>query len=234
MYVQIPGYSDNRINAAYAFGGMELLDATIKQNFDIDIDGNIEVDFSGFKNVIDSIGGVDIQVDADEISVMNDYVRDINRQTGAAPDSSLVTQAGMQHLNGTQALAYSRIRYVGNGDFGRTERQRTVLMAAFDQVSRLSLPEMLSLADTILPLLTTDMSSTDLIGLATDVFTLNISTIENHNIPEDASYTAANIRGMSVLVPDLDSCRRKLQEIIYGGEENEGFFILEMTIPNFY
>ena len=101
MYVQIPGYSDNRINAAYAFGGMELLDAAIKQNFDIDIDGNIEVDFSGFKNVIDSIGSVDIQVDADEISVMNDYVRDINRQTGAAPDSSLVTQAGMQHLNGT-------------------------------------------------------------------------------------------------------------------------------------
>ena len=216
MYVQIPGYSDNRINAAYAFGGMETLDATIKENFDIDIDGNIEVDFSGFKDVIDSIGGIDMEIDADEIDVMNDYVRDINRQTGENTESSLVTQAGMQHLNGTQALAYSRIRYVGNGDFGRTERQRKVLMAAFDEVSNLSIPEMLSLADTVLPLLTTDMSSGDLIRLATDVLTLGISDIETHNIPEDASYRSASIRGMSVLVPDLDSCRRVLQEIIYG------------------
>ena len=216
MYVQIPGYSDNRINAAYAFGGMETLDATIKQNFDIDIDGNIEVDFSGFKEVIDSFGGIDMEIDADEIDVMNDYVRDINRQTGENTESSLVTQAGMQHLNGTQALAYSRIRYVGNGDFGRTERQRKVLMAAFDEVSNLSIPEMLSLADTVLPLLTTDMSSGDLIRLATDVLTLGISDIETHNIPEDASYRSASIRGMSVLVPDLDSCRRVLQEIIYG------------------
>ena len=166
--------------------------------------------------MIDSIGGIDMEIDADEIDVMNDYVRDINRQTGENTESSLVTQAGMQHLNGTQALAYSRIRYVGNGDFGRTERQRKVLMAAFDEVSNLSIPEMLSLADTVLPLLTTDMSSGDLISLATDVLTLGISNIENHNIPEDASYRSASIRGMSVLVPDLDSCRRKLQEIIYG------------------
>ena len=216
LYVQIPGYSDNRINAAYAFGGMETLDATIKENFDIDIDGNIEVDFSGFKDVIDSIGGIDMEIDADEISVMNDYVRDINRQTGTPVESSIVTAAGKQHLNGTQALAYSRIRYVGNGDFGRTERQRNVLMAAFDEVKHLSITEMLSLADTVFPLLTTDMSSADLIGLATDVLTLGVDTIETHNIPEDASYTSAYIRGMAVLVPDLDECRRVLRGIIYG------------------
>ena len=216
LYVQIPGYSDNRINAAYAFGGMETLDATIKENFDIDIDGNIEVDFSGFKAVIDSIGGIDMDIDANEIEVMNDYVRDINRQTGEPTESSIVTDAGMQHLNGTQALAYSRIRYVGNGDFGRTERQRKVLMAAFEEVKSLSITEMLSLADTVFPLLTTDMSSTDLIGLATDVLTLGVDTVDNHNIPEEASYTSANIRGMAVLVPDLDECRRVLRGIIYG------------------
>ncbi len=216
MYVQIPGYSDNRINAAYAFGGMELLDETIKENFDIDIDGNIEVDFSGFQDVIDSIGGIDLEIQADEISVMNDYIRDLNRQNGIYSETGLITQAGVLHLNGTQALAYSRIRYVGNGDFERTQRQRSVLMAAFEKVSDLSIPQMLSLADTIFPLLTTDMSSTDIIGLATDVLTLGISDVQTHNIPEEASYQSANIRGMAVLVPDLDDCRRKLQEIIYG------------------
>ena len=216
LYVQIPGYSDNRINAAYAFGGMETLDATIKENFDIDIDGNIEVDFSGFKEVIDSIGGIDMEIDANEIKVMNDYVWDINRQTGEPSESSIVTAPGTQHLNGTQALAYSRIRYVGNGDFGRTERQRKVLMAAFDEVKHLSVTQMLSLADTVFPLLTTDMSSTDLIGLATQVLALGVDTVETHNIPEEAAYTSANIRGMAVLVPDLDECRRVLRGIIYG------------------
>lgn len=206
MYVQIPGYSDNRINAAYAFGGMETLDATIKENFDIDIDGNIEVDFSGFQEVIDAIGGIDIELQIDEIEIINSSVQ----------SSSINPQSGTYHLNGEQALAYSRIRYIGNGDFGRTDRQRKVLMAAFNKVNGLSISQMLSLADTIFPLLTTDMSSPQLIRLATDILTLGITEIRTYNIPEDASYQSASIRGMSVLVPDLDECRRKLQEIIYG------------------
>ena len=89
-------------------------------------------------------------------------------------------------------------------------------MAAFDEVKHLSVTQMLSLADTVFPLLTTDMSSTDLIGLATQVLALGVDTVETHNIPEEADYTSANIRGMAVLVPDLDECRRVLRGIIYG------------------
>lgn len=211
LYVQIPGYSDNRINAAYTFGGMETLDATIKENFDIDIDGNIEVDFSGFKGVIDAVGGVDMDLTEAEITV-------INRDATGDGGTKLPSAAGTYHLNGTQALTYSRIRYIGNSDFGRTERQRKVLLSAFENVKKLSLDEMLGLADTVIPLLTTDMSGGDLIRLASDVFMMGIDTIETHNIPADASYSAVNIRGMDVLVPDLDECRRVLQQIIYGAE----------------
>lgn len=213
LYVQIPGYSDNRINAAYNFGGMELLDATIKENFDIDIDGNIEVDFSGFKSVIDAVGGVDMELSAAEISV-------INRDATGDGGTKLPAAAGTYHLNGAQALTYSRIRYIGNSDFGRTERQRKVLLSAFENVKKLSLDEMLGLADTVLPLLTTDMSGGDLIRLASDVFMMGIDTIETHNIPADASYSAVNIRGMDVLVPDLDACRRMLQQIIYDDDDS--------------
>lgn len=216
LYVQIPGYSDNRINAAYAFGGMELLDATIKQNFDINIDGNIEVDFSGFQKVIDTIGGIELDVHEDEIKVLNDYVRELDKMSGESENANIVTQAGVQHLNGLQALAYSRIRYVGNGDFGRTERQRKVLMAAFDKVKNSGLNEMLKLADTIFPLLTTDMSNSDLIGVGVEVLGMGVSEIETHNIPEDASFRYASIRGMSVLVPDIDKCRQVLRQVIYG------------------
>ncbi len=215
LYVQIPGYSDNRMNAAYAFGGMELLDATVKQNFDIEIDGNIEVDFSGFAQVIDLVGGVDIEITDAELKYLNSYIKDNCKNIGLVPDSYYINTAGYQHLNGVQALAYARIRYVGNGDFGRTERQRKVLTAAFEGVMNLSLPEMLTLADQILPLVTTDMSNMELISLATDAFQLNISTIETHNIPQDASYQSASIRGMSVLVPNIDECRKVLKKIIY-------------------
>lgn len=215
LYVQIPGYSDNRLNAAYAFGGMPLLDSTIKTNFDVTIDGNIEVDFFGFCDVINALGGIDIYVAENEINTLNAYVKDACRQYGIAPDSYYLTSGGNLHLNGIQALSYARIRYVGNGDYGRTERQRKVIAAAFDKVMTMSLPEMLTLADTVLPLITTDMTNMELVSLATDVFTMDISELENHNIPQDASYYSANIRGMSVLVPDIDSCRKKLKEIIY-------------------
>lgn len=215
LYVQIPGYSDNRMNAAYAFGGMELLDATVKQNFGIEIDGNIEVDFTGFSKVIDLVGGVNIDITDAELYYLNSYIKDNCKNLGLVPDSYYINTAGYQHLNGVQALAYSRIRYVGHGDFGRTERQRKVLMSAFEGVMDLSLTEMLTLADQVLPLVTTDMSNMELITLATDAFQLNIGQIETHNIPQDASYQSASIRGMSVLVPNIDECRRVLKEIIY-------------------
>ncbi len=205
MYVQIPGYSDNRINAAYAFGGMELLDQTIKENFDLDIDGNIEVDFSGFEKVIDAIGGVDIELTTAEVA-------EINRTSFSA----VVPAAGMQHLNGAQALAYARIRYIGNGDFGRTGRQRAILMAAYDKGRNMGMTKLLELTDTLFPLITTDQDNMALIDLGMDVFGMNVTEIEMHNIPEDAAYQSANIRGMDVLVPDLDECRRTLNDIIYG------------------
>ena len=211
LYVQLPGYSDNRINAAYSFGGMELLDDTIKQNFDIDIDGNIEVDFSGFTSVIDAVGGVDMELSEAEIAV-------INKSASSDDGTKLPAVAGTYHLNGSQALTYSRIRYVGNADFGRTERQRKVLLAAFDNVKKLNLTEMLALADAVLPLMATDMNRGNLVRLASDVFMMGIDTIETHNIPEDASYSAANIKGMDVLVPDINECRKVLQQIIYGEE----------------
>ena len=83
-------------------------------------------------------------------------------------------------------------------------------------MKKLSLTEMLELADVVFPLITTDQSSLDLIGLATDVFNMNVASIETHNIPADASYKNANIRGMAVLVPDLDECRKVLKSVIYG------------------
>lgn len=218
LYVQLPGYSDNRLNAAYAFGGMELLDETIKKNFDIEIDGNVEVDFVAFEEVIDLIGGLDISVTEEEVPVMNEYIKDINKRAGRRENYSMITRSGVQHMDGAQTLAYARMRNVGNSDFSRTERQRKVLIAAYQKVTEMSMTEILDLLDVALPMVTTDMDSLELIGLATDVYQMDLSVIHTYNIPEDAVYENANINGMDVLVPDLDECRKVLKDIIYEDE----------------
>ena len=110
LYVSIPGgYSNNRLNAAYAFGGFPLLYKTLEQNFGVKIDGGVEVDFGGFTELIDLIGGVDIYLTAKE-----------------APYVATSCKEGMNHLNGRKALNYARIRKI-DSDFGRTNRQRTLI-----------------------------------------------------------------------------------------------------------
>ncbi len=201
-YVQIPGgYEDNRINVAYAFGGMGLLDETLAQNFGVYVDGNIEVDFSSFEKVIDILGGVDIELTESEANHLNQTLY-------------YNFQAGMNHLNGNEALQYSRIRSL-DSDFGRTSRQRNVLNALLNSFKNVSLGTALDLVDEILPMLTTDMSSMEIIDYVTDLLPmLSNAEVQNIHIPGDENYYNASIRGMAVLVPDLEACHEQLKDAI--------------------
>ena len=211
MYVQIPRYDDNRINACYMMGGMELLDACLEKNFGVQVDGNIEVDFNGFMDIIDLLGGVDIYLNQSEANYLN-------RRGNWDVDDSTAGQwslfNGVNHLTGEQALAYSRIRYIGNGDFGRTDRQRTVLNAIFEQCKELSVKQLNKLLDQLLPMLTTDMDPfTEIPGYALKLFPiLKDLKIVTQRIPADGTYQDAVINGMAVLVPDLEANRKLLQQ----------------------
>ena len=211
MYVQIPGYQDNRINASYAFGGMTLLDECIEKNFGITVDGNVEVDFSGFSGIIDELGGVEIELTASEANYLNRRGNwDFENNAG-----TWNLKAGMNKLNGSQAFAYSRIRQVGNGDFGRTERQRTVLNVLLDKAKKMSVTELNNLLRKFLPLLTTDMTTSEIFGYALDILPmlkdLKVSTIQ---IPAEGAYKMTMIRGMSVLLPDLEKNNEILKDIM--------------------
>ncbi len=201
LYVQIPGYSDNRINAAYVFGGMELLDETIEVNFGIPIDGNFEVDFDGFAAVIDILGGVDITLTKEEAR----YIKDRWGYT---------LSEGLNHMNGSETLAYARIRYVGNDDYERTERQRAVLTQVMEDAMHLDTAKKLRLLDEILPYLATDMSKTDTVNTLLAIMQNGVNGMDNYRIPADGAYTSAKIRGMYVLVPDLDQTRVLLDTYI--------------------
>ncbi len=202
MYVQIPGYSDNRINAAYAFGGMKLLNQTIEKNFKVHIDGNVEVDFEGFIEGIDIIGGVPITITKAEASHLSSQ---------GFPNLS----AGKVNMDGKLALAYARIRKIGN-DHGRTERQRKVIVAAFEKMKGSSIPDIMALANKVFPCITTDLSNDQLINLGITALTSNLGTIEQHRIPIDGAYKDAWVRKMLVMIPDLEVNRQELKKIIYG------------------
>ena len=200
LYVQIPGYQDNRLNAPYALGGMELLKETLRLNFGVRVDGCVEVDFSQFEKIVDLMGGVDITLTSAEAAYLN--------------REGFNLKAGNNHMNGKAALAYSRIRYIGT-DFGRTNRQRTVLSALVEQSRDISLSKMHSLLEGILSLIATDMSNRQIIDLSMEIFPMLKSlNLKTQHIPAEGTYQFASIRGMSVIVADMEANRKLLMETI--------------------
>lgn len=200
LYVQIPGdYSDNRLNAPYVFGGFDLLDETLALNFGVSVDGNFEVDFTGFETIIDMIGGIDIEVTAAEAKAMQAH-------------GIVSAVEGSNHMDGEAALWFSRIRHL-DSDFYRTDRQKKVLLAVYEKVKKLPVNDLLSLMYEILPYLTTDLSDMEILSLAYRLIPMLTSLkIDTYTVPAKDAYYNARIRGMAVLVPDLERIRQYLEE----------------------
>lgn len=217
LYVAIPGYSTTRINAAYAYGGMDLLDQTLEENFGVKIDGNVEVDFEVFQVLVDKVGGIDLELTQAEA----DYIcgRDQSVLYPQPLRSDWNLQEGMNHLDGEQALIHARNRSIGNSDYRRTERQQEVLMAAFAKIKDLGVFDISGLVKDVLPMVTTDLSLWDITGYAMDVMNIGTDEIASYRIPEDGAYTPQTIDGMQVLVPDLEQNRQYLQQILYHAGE---------------
>lgn len=192
LYVAIPGYKNNRINAAYAYGGMPLLDETLEKNFGIHVDGNVEVDFTQFETIIDLLGGVDLELTSAEASWINTY------------SSSGYASAGWNTLNGAQALVHARNRHNIDGDFSRTNRQRALLSALIQKYKNSSITDMVGLLDDILPMVTTDMTKKDITSYVMELFPMLASCeMVTQHIPVDGGYQNAVIGGAQVLVPDM-------------------------------
>ena len=195
LYVQIPGHSDNRLNAAYVYGGFPLIKHTFEENFGVSIDGCLEVDFDSFEQITDLLGGVDIELTAAEAKIVGDDAHE-----------------GLCHLNGSQALTYTRIRKI-DSDFQRTERQRKLLGAMFTKMKDCTLTELMGLVNEILPLMTTDMSDDVLMSFAFNLASsLSELKIETYGVPSEGNYKNATINGMAVLVPDLYEIKKLIFE----------------------
>ncbi|MDJ0959335.1 MAG: LCP family protein [Acidimicrobiia bacterium] len=209
LKVEIPERGTNKINAAFAFGGPDLLIRTLKDNLDIDINHYIEVDFGGFAAIVDSLGGVTI-----------DFAY-------AARDSKsgLDVDAGTQTLDGAQALAYARSRQyqelrdggwesVGATDIGRTQRQQGLLLALFDQVSTSSAFDLPGFAGTVAENITTDagLDLGALIDLGRSALQLSSSDLEGRTLP----VRITNEGGVSYVVPVEPEAKATLDAFLNG------------------
>lgn len=195
LWVYIPNHYNQRLNMPYKLGGFPLLNKTLEYNFGVSADYNVEIDFSGFMEAIDTVGGVEIELTEAEAKYLNKRGNwDIDENPGWQ------LKEGVNLLNGSQALAYSRIRQIGT-DFGRTNRQRMVLTALIEKVKTLRTGELLDLAKKLIPLIYTDMSNNQIMGLIMEMLpVLSNLEIVSQRIPMDKQYEFAKKGGADVIV----------------------------------
>ena len=220
MYVEIPGHKGNRLNAAYSFGGAELLMDTIEQNFDITVNRYVLVNFEAFANLVDAVGGIDLELTAEEVQYVNAYLWEYNVLTGRPEGTDYMdtSLSGMVHLNGAQALSYTRNRYIGT-DFGRTERQRKVLEAVIRKAPKAVATNPKELINGLVTNLKTNLTQQECFGLCFWAAGALNYDIEQSSIPMEGTYNNATIREMSVLEVDFEANKEFIRKNIYGKEE---------------
>lgn len=212
IIVAIPGRENNRLNAAFVFGGADLLLQTIEKNFGIHIEHYVGVNFSMLASLIDQLGGLTLTVESEYyMDRINAVIKEDNKVLGIDVNDGLLTQAGEQLMTGKQAQAYARYRYgTSDGDFGRTARQREVITKIFHKLTEMSLVELSALAVSNIDNVVTNLTLQDMMLLAPAMLSLKDAEIEELRIPVDNGYKFQTVRGMSVIVPD----RTKTMEAI--------------------
>ena len=207
-YVDIPDYFPHKLNTSYSLGGFSVLDSALTSNFGVPIDGNVAVNFDSFVEVIDAVGGVDIELTEDEVWYLAGYF------------GWWDLEEGVNHLDGEQCLHYSRIRSI-DGDANRANRQRIVISALLDKAKSLSIKEMNNLIFTVLPMITTDLSNAQITNYALELLPLlKDLTISTQQIPAEGTYHLDWVEqdgGMSVIeIDDWQANLDILKAIIEG------------------
>lgn len=237
LYVTIPGYKAmNRINVAYARGGGQLAMRTMNELLELNIQHYVSINFYGLASIIDSLGGIDIELTKAEATAINNYINKNLKKGGYDNQGQdykrqpLAKKDGVQHLDGIQAVMYARLRSIDN-DFKRSERQRHLLELLLSKVldEGLDLDKLLGLLETCLPYAETNMSAMDMINLAMDVLESDILSrmkedgplLEQHRIPMDETWKYYTTEGGASVVAFRTNKRQQenvesVHEFIYG------------------
>lgn len=219
-YVNIPYTCSHKLNYAYAVGGASLSIQTIEQNYGIKIDRYAMVNFSTFRDIVDILGGVEVEVTYNEIGYINAQLWE-NGQS----DHHLYAEPGLVRLDGYQALWYARNRggtyggvTYGGDDWDRTERQRKFISAVIEQMKNASISDIVDIVNAVGPNVTTDIKKAEI----TDLFLKHALTFLQYDVkqcsmPSDGRWSYGwNDAGSVILVDDWSGAREDLAKFIYG------------------
>ena len=197
-YVDIEGYGNEKLTHAYAYEGASLLICTIKNNFGIDVDKYVAVSFESFEKIIDILGGVEINVSEKEVSQING-----------------VNNSGIQTLNGSQALAYSRIRYIDSA-YERDNRQRTVIEALYNKFANGSSGNIMDIANEVLRYTKTNMAPLEIVSIANKAIKIKDTDFDQVEFPFEEARKDNNISEKGWVIEwDKDYNKDKLNKFIY-------------------
>lgn len=205
LYVKIPGYRGSRINASFSYGGVELLKETLETNLRVEFDHYVIVDFSAFKTIVDAVDGVDITITDAEAK----YLR-----TNKISKFPRFTAGGTYKMSGAEALMYARIRKV-DSDFGRTNRQRTVLRAIVEKCKTRSYGELATIMYNMFAYISTDFTQAELLGVLVDATEIMNYEMKSLTVPIDGSWEYGDVAGMSVIISNLTFNAESIQAFIY-------------------
>ncbi|MGL5695345.1 MAG: LCP family protein [Peptostreptococcaceae bacterium] len=214
-YVDIKGYSTEKLTHAYAYGGPELLIDTIRSNFNITIDKYVTVNFNSFIDIVDLIGGVEVNVKQNDIAMLNKYIDkcyafDKNNDKGPVQH---VSNSGTQTLKGYQALAFSRIRYQDSA-YARDERQREVIAAAINKLQKTGLDKYIKVLDVVMGGIKTNINPKDMIDTGLDV--LKIGTNDMRTLEFPVYKNPATLPGKGWVIQwDKESNLKELNDFIF-------------------
>ncbi len=224
-YVYIPGYGQNKINAAYTYGGPKLTIETIETNFGIKIDRYAVVDFDSFIEIIDTLGGIDMEVTQDEIDYIN-YQMYKNEQVDNP--KTITSAPGMVHLNGQEALWYARNRGLSTNedgneigidgdDWDRTSRQRKLLEKMFNDLKGADLTKIVSIVSSVGPMVTTNLKKDEITALVSHAPTYLTYTVEQSYVPTEGLWYYENNTpaGSVIAIADMNKQRLEFAKFIY-------------------
>ena len=210
----------DKANAAYAIGGPVQAMSMLNTNMDLNIKNYVAVDFNALVKVIDLLGGLDVDLSYEEIEHMNNYCVETSKVTGKSYEKIEPEVEGTYHLNGVQAVSYSRIRYTAGGDFKRAERQRLVLEKIADKVQNMSVGTVNKIIDSVFPQISTNFTLAEMIGYAKNLTKYKLG--DSIGFPADNTTDMLNEVG-SVVIPDtLSSNVMEVHKFLFG---NDGYTV---------
>lgn len=212
--------SYNKANSAYSFYGPEGAISLINKNLDMNIEKYVAVNFNALVDVIDAVGGLDIELTYEEVVHMNNYCEETSEVTGKEYTKIEPEVAGSYHLNGVQAVSYSRIRYTDGGDFERANRQRHVLSLIAEKAQSMSLSTLNKIIDEVFPQISTNFTLAEMIGYAKDATKYSMG--ESLGFPSENTTDTLNEVGSVVIPKTLSSNVLEVHQFLFG---NDGYAV---------